>query len=1283
TDELAELYLDLPYGATPDAVFDPVGQTGVIGHPFIFGTTLYYASDQSRSGIAAYDISDPSNPVLLDVLTQNSVGGYWPDPYGLNGRLYFFFPHDNPEGGFQVVDATDPTNLQLVASVPLAGNLNYAQFQDEFAFSERYKIDMRTFDVVLTLDEEGTTRGGEPIDTSQFQLPVGNLLVTGGIYIPGNCSVPGGGSHCGTGMSIWVHQEAADTRGPFVGYHRPEDGETGYPTDFPIQVLIHETLKSETINSATVQLRPVNGGTPGAPLATELWFASNDILSIVPEQPLADNTTYQVTLVDGGIEDAVGNGMQGYSFTFSTGSALSGNARPEISSVSTSASPVSPDTNVQVTVSATDPEGGSLEYRFDFGDGSEATAWGSSAQATHSYASVGHFDISVQVRDAQSAVATGTTGIAVLNAITPGDHRRSRHLAQAPDGRVWVVNPDNSTVSILSAGSHQREAEWRTCADPRGVAFDAAGRGWITCHDADQIIVVDSDGRRVTTLDTGYGSSPFGIVSRSQGNRMLVSLYGSGELALFDAAGLTERDRLTLGPTARALALADGGNRALVTRFISPEDRGEVWDVAVSNNSLSLTRTIELATQWGPDERFDGRGVPNYLAAVSITPDGRRAWVAAKKDNTTRGVYLSGEDLDQDNTVRAIVAQIDLASGMELADLRRDLDNSEEPSDIEFSPQGDYAWVSLQGSNVVLVMDTLMIDAGFTGVSSVISRIGVGLAPQALLLDPANLRLLSHDFLDRQVSRIDVGTLLTAGTPSFATSQQNLVSREALAAGVKRGKEIFYNAADERMSGEGYMTCATCHIDGGHDGRSWDFTGRGEGVRNTTDLRGRAGVGHGLVHWSANFNEIQDFENDMRGAFGGTGFLTEPQFSQTSDPLGANKAGLNADLDRLADYVSSLDAQTVPRSPYRQPDGGLTAAGRRGRDVFNSQGCGNCHAGVELVQRTDLTLELENLGTLGTDSGSRLGGSLDGIDVPTLHGVWDTPAYLHDGSQPTLELALLGTGDRAWQAETGSLSGGTDIRFQSHWAVDNLAVLRAGEYVDMNDGSAVSFNVDAGGATDATLTLRYHANYADANLTLTINGADQSVQAPRTLANDWMFRQWGEMSLPVQLSGGNNTVRVRYDNGGSFGLDEIRVSDTATQLSQSTPHSRIADLASGDRDDLLAFLQQLDARPDDPLTIQISSPSEDFGVSGPLTVTGTANGNVDAVEVALANTPFVSATGATNWTASVSAQGIESGWQIITARAHDTLTGTWVETQRQINLGATGAPPLIFQNGFE
>ena len=33
----------------------------------------------------------------------------------------------------------------------------------------------------------------------------------------------------------------------------------------------------------------------------------------------------------------------------------------------------------------------------------------------------------------------------------------------------------------------------------------------------------------------------------------------------------------------------------------------------------------------------------------------------------------------------------------------------------------------------------------------------------------------------------------------------------------------------------------SCHNDGGHDGRVWDLTGFGEGLRNTVNLRGRAG----------------------------------------------------------------------------------------------------------------------------------------------------------------------------------------------------------------------------------------------------------------------------------------------------------------------------------------------------------------------------------------------------------------------------------------------------------
>ena len=66
------------------------------------------------------------------------------------------------------------------------------------------------------------------------------------------------------------------------------------------------------------------------------------------------------------------------------------------------------------------------------------------------------------------------------------------------------------------------------------------------------------------------------------------------------------------------------------------------------------------------------------------------------------------------------------------------------------------------------------------------------------------------------------------------------------------------------------MSCASCHNDGGHDGRIWDLTGMGEGLRNTVTLRGRAGA-QGFLHWTANFDEVQDFEGQIRALAGGTG----------------------------------------------------------------------------------------------------------------------------------------------------------------------------------------------------------------------------------------------------------------------------------------------------------------------------------------------------------------------------------------------------------------------------
>jgi cytochrome c peroxidase len=155
---------------------------------------------------------------------------------------------------------------------------------------------------------------------------------------------------------------------------------------------------------------------------------------------------------------------------------------------------------------------------------------------------------------------------------------------------------------------------------------------------------------------------------------------------------------------------------------------------------------------------------------------------------------------------------------------------------------------------------------------------------------------------------------------------------------------------------------------------------------------------------------VQDFESDLRHAFGGRGLLDDVVWSTgtRSDPLGDPKEGLSADLDALAAYVASLD--TFPTSP-ESTGGALTPSQERGRALFASArlGCATCHAGERLTDsRFTAPGEplLHDVGTLGPGSGQRRGEPLTGLDTPTLHELLDSAPYLHDGSAATLREVL-------------------------------------------------------------------------------------------------------------------------------------------------------------------------------------------------------------------------------------------------------------------------------------
>ncbi|MBZ0251971.1 MAG: cytochrome-c peroxidase, partial [Candidatus Methylomirabilis sp.] len=335
------------------------------------------------------------------------------------------------------------------------------------------------------------------------------------------------------------------------------------------------------------------------------------------------------------------------------------------------------------------------------------------------------------------------------------------------------------------------------------------------------------------------------------------------------------------------------------------------------------TWTLQFDPQIASDTEIGG--VPTYLDQVLVAPDGMDAAIPSLQANIADGAFRNGRPLTFETTVRAAVSYANPATGAESFERRKQFDNRGLAAAGVYSRYGDWLFLAMRGNRTVERVDAL------SGGAQSGTILEVGLAPDGLALSEDDRFLLVNAFLSREVVVYDVSDF---GTMPEPVARLAAASAEPLPPQVLRGKQLFNDAADPRLGKDGYMACAHCHFDAVDDHRVWDFTDRGEGLRNTISLVGRAGAGDGPVHWSANFDEIQDFENDIRGPFQGLGLMTDAEFETgtRAHPLGDPKAGVSEDLDALAAYLAFLGTEL--RSPYRNPDGTLTAAAARGKAIF-------------------------------------------------------------------------------------------------------------------------------------------------------------------------------------------------------------------------------------------------------------------------------------------------------------------------------------------------------------
>ncbi|MBE2269944.1 MAG: hypothetical protein IAE80_17030, partial [Anaerolinea sp.] len=486
---------------------------------------------------------------------------------------------------------------------------------------------------------------------------------------------------------------------------------------------------------------------------------------------------------------------------------------------------------------------------------------------------------------------------------------------------------------------------------PRTVALrDDGTQALVTLWDQRAVSIVDLDSRQARQIGD-VCHMPFGVVTGDQ--RAFVSCFGDDQVAILDPDTGQVLYRVAVPDAPAGLALS--GSWLLVTHLYT----GIV-------TVLNVERTPFVVGSLNVDT--DGE----LARTIILAPDGRRAYIP----QTRTGLALISLQYMQDWF--PVVSVLDVTRMTGDRDARLTLSTFDQaanmPSDAAFSPDGQVLYVTLEGSDAVMALDPLT--------SALLARIPVGAAPTGVWATDSAVYVLNS--LDGTLSVIDpISSTVTVTIP---------VTTLPLDPILLRGKILFQRANDSRLS-DGAISCATCHFEGGADGRSWiNFR---SGPRNTPMLAGTALLPP--YNWAGDMTELHDtIEDQIRNVMLGDG-LIDGAFDPTTPTI---DAGRSADLDALAAYVASLEAWS---SPYRLPDGSLSDSARRGMQLFmsGSPGC-SCHAPPLYTD-----LQAHNL----TGAGFSLE-TTTAFDTPSLRGLWASAPYLHDGVARTLP-ELFSRGDPA------------------------------------------------------------------------------------------------------------------------------------------------------------------------------------------------------------------------------------------------------------------------------
>ncbi|MDQ3266892.1 MAG: c-type cytochrome [Myxococcota bacterium] len=646
----------------------------------------------------------------------------------------------------------------------------------------------------------------------------------------------------------------------------------------------------------------------------------------------------------------------------------------------------------------------------------------------------------------------------VVAKVTVG--RAPERVAVGPDDTIYVSNRGNRSVSVIRRGVWSEHARIPVGVEPVGLAVSADNRRLYVVNSTS---LTNSEVGTLTAIDTqtlqpvwdvDVGQEPRGI-SLLDGERAVISLYKRGDLMTVDltngailqrGTGLHRKlDSNALRPDGEFfggsasffsprrqhprgfsdVVLAPAGDRLFGTMQFNREDpvdgdsggtsygdeggggegdpcdRGSVANPALVAFEVGLSRfSSDLDDECQEDNDDDddqppGGGEPAFDAGTPVEEsdagsggesDAGSGTEPGEPDAGSGGGGGGGHDDDDDG-------HDDDDDGHDDDDDGRDNDDDDDhprtvlrspipstpvqgPVAAAVDPTGSWVYVVNHATGNVAVMPAYRKsgpDLDPMGQSSIREVVMVGKGPNGIALTRDGKKAYVYNSFDHTVSR------LTRGASGHVEESLTVkVAEDVLPPDVVMGRKLFFDAMDSRMTSAGTgIACGTCHLEGRDDGHRWSLTG---GVRETPSLAGRKMIPTAPYHYDGEFSNIQSFLHDtVQMRMGGSG---------VSDLVAAQ-------------VLQFIDAQPAADNPHRGPI--LSDAALRGAELFETQGCSQCHSGELFTDNTfadvgTLRLEGEN-----PDLPSRLP---NGFNIPSLLGVARTAPYLHDGSARTLRHRL-------------------------------------------------------------------------------------------------------------------------------------------------------------------------------------------------------------------------------------------------------------------------------------